>query len=311
VKKLLLIIFVIASIAKQSHSQINVYHPFPDSNAVWNEAYTYLQNNTPVNNPQIYFLAGDTIISNVSYSKVLTSGYKYYMTPSNNCCFYYNQYAGAIRQDINQRKIYVASPDSLLYDFNLNLGDTLPLSIINYQGSGNYVSSIDSILIGITFRKQYHISTNIDPNGFGSWDSNYVQLIEGIGSTFGLFSPLSPPFEGGCNLSCYFKNNVVLFTNPNSSCDLTVGIHESNTMNRLISISPNPFSSTTTLQSDKPFNNAILTIYNAFGQEVRSLVIGRSPFVIERSGLPSGLYFIRLVEDNKIVATEKLVVTDN
>jgi len=296
-----------------AHGQTATYHPFPDSNAVWNEGCVYLQNNTPVNNPQIFFLAGDTLISAITYKKVLTSGYKYYMIPSNNCCFYYNQPAGDIRQDTAQRKIYLhMSPsDVLLYDFNLNIGDTLPVSYINYQGSGNYVSSIDSVLVGTTYRKQYHISTNVDPNGFGIWDSNYVQLIEGIGSTFGLFSPLLPPFEGGCSLNCYSENNVVLYTNANSTCDMTVGINENNTADNFVNIYPNPFSSQTTLQTDNLFKNATLTVYNSYGQTVKQIKnISGQTITLFRDNIPSGLYFLRLTQDNKTFSADKLIITD-
>ncbi len=80
-----------------------------------------------------------------------------------------------------------------------------------------------------------------------------------------------------------------------------------------ISVSPNPFSTQTTVQItnyDIRITKYELEMYNVFGQQVKSLVISHSPFVIERSGLPSGLYFIRLTEENKIYA-DKLVITDN
>jgi hypothetical protein len=295
------IIFLFFGFSQNLFSQANIYHPFPDSNAVWNEMCGYLQMNTPVNNPHIFFLAGDTIISGNTYKKIFTSGYRYSQFPGNNCCFYYNQSAAMIRQDTVQRKIYTySSPnDTLLYDFNLNVGDTLPASNINYQGSGNYVSSIDSVLIGTTYRKQYHISTHEDPNGFGSWDSNYVQLIDGIGSTFGLFSLLVPPFEGGCGLNSYCENNIVLYGYPNSTCDLEVGIAESQNPNEIISISPNPSTGIFTINSSKNFQ---FSVYDIFGREILQTTSQSQMTTLDLTSYPQGIYFVRGKSNGKIFA---------
>jgi len=85
---------------------------------------------------------------------------------------------------------------------------------------------------------------------------------------------------------------------------------QSYTNEHSISIFPNPFSTQSTLQTNNVFKSATLTIYNSFGQMVRSLVISHLPLVIERGNLASGLYFIRLTEDNETFAIEKLIITD-
>ena len=78
-----------------------------------------------------------------------------------------------------------------------------------------------------------------------------------------------------------------------------------------ISVYPNPFSTQTILRTDNLLHNATLTVYNCFGQEVYPSVIRNSDsFVIRRDNLPSGLYFVRLTEENKIIAVDKLVITD-
>lgn len=78
-----------------------------------------------------------------------------------------------------------------------------------------------------------------------------------------------------------------------------------------IVIYPNPFSAHTTLKAVSPFNNATLIVYNSFGQEVKQLnnISGQS-ITLHRNDLPSGLYFIRVMQDNKIFVTDKLVITD-
>ncbi|MBM3919373.1 MAG: YHYH protein [Sphingomonadales bacterium] len=78
-----------------------------------------------------------------------------------------------------------------------------------------------------------------------------------------------------------------------------------------ISVYPNPFSSQTTLQTAEQFINATLTIDNCFGQTVMEIKnINGQAVTLQRNALSTGLYFIRLIEDNKIIATKKIIITD-
>jgi uncharacterized delta-60 repeat protein len=78
-----------------------------------------------------------------------------------------------------------------------------------------------------------------------------------------------------------------------------------------INISPNPFSTLSTLQSEVFLNDATLTVYNSLGQIVKQIksITGQT-VTLSRDNLPSGLYFIRLTEENKIFIAEKLVIKD-
>ena len=65
--------------------------------------------------------------------------------------------------------------DTLAYDFNLNIGDTLPVTCLNVLNN-NYVQSIDSVLVGSQYHKRFWIS---DDNSI-----NYASLIEGLNNIF-------------------------------------------------------------------------------------------------------------------------------
>ena len=81
--------------------------------------------------------------------------------------------------------------------------------------------------------------------------------------------------------------------------------------NPLFSVFPNPFISSTTIQTNGSLKNATLTICNAFGQTVKQQNnISGHIVTLTRDNLPSGLYSIRLTEENKIIAVEKIVITD-
>ncbi len=304
-KKLLFFVFIFY--VSFSKAQTNVYHPFPDSNAVWNETYGYLDQSDPylnwIYNPHIYFIAGDTIISNKHYQRVLSSGYENHVM--GNCCYYYSKYVGAIRQDSIHKKVYYCnaySTDTLLYDFNLQIGDTLPISYINNNNQGkNFVSSIDSILIGTSYRKQYHIS-NYDVN----IDSNYVYLIEGIGSTFGLIYQLTPPFENGNTLNCFGQNNVTLYTNPNGNCDLTLNIKTLNVQNSSFQIFPNPNNGSFTIEPSNSTKQT-LQIFDINGKMLLSQPItGKT--TIDVTNLAEGVYNLSLLSNEGIINKRLIIV---
>jgi hypothetical protein len=79
----------------------------------------------------------------------------------------------------------------------------------------------------------------------------------------------------------------------------------------IIRIYPNPFSTQTTLQIDKEMQFATMTVYNAFGQQVKQInnITGQS-VIIPRDNLSSGLYFLKLTKENKLLITEKIVIHD-
>ena len=89
-----------------------------------------------------------------------------------------------------------------------------------------------------------------------------------------------------------------------------LAINENSSNNRF-SIFPNPFISTTTIETTINLKNASLTLYNAYGQSLKQINnISGNTIALSRDHLPSGLYFMRLTEENKIIAEEQLLITD-
>ena len=79
----------------------------------------------------------------------------------------------------------------------------------------------------------------------------------------------------------------------------------------LIHIFPNPFSYSTTIWTDIFLKNASLTVYNLQGQVVKQILgISAKSITLYRNNLPDGMYFFRLIENNKVIASEKLIITD-
>lgn len=79
-----------------------------------------------------------------------------------------------------------------------------------------------------------------------------------------------------------------------------------------ISIYPNPFSTQTTLLSNKVLKDATLNIYNSLGQELKRVKnISGQTITINRNNLPSGLYYLQLKQDNQAIVNSKIIITDN
>ncbi|MBI4929752.1 MAG: T9SS type A sorting domain-containing protein [Bacteroidetes bacterium] len=110
--------------------------------------------------------------------------------------------------------------------------------------------------------------------------------------------------------------NTLFISSTNSGVwkgDITnlLGI-QTNSINNIFLIYPNPFYSSTTLQTDNSLHNATLTVYNCFGQMVKQLKnINGQMVTLSRDNLASGLYFVRLTEDSKVIVADKLIITDN
>ncbi len=76
-------------------------------------------------------------------------------------------------------------------------------------------------------------------------------------------------------------------------------------------ISPNPTNSSVIIQFNSTINNAEIILYDLYGQEIKAIKnISGDKIKINRDNLPSGIYFIRLTQDNKIIAMKKLLIID-
>lgn len=84
-----------------------------------------------------------------------------------------------------------------------------------------------------------------------------------------------------------------------------------NSIQKAVSVSPNPFSSVTSLQFNIPLQDAELTICNTSGQIVKQLAhLSSQSITLYRDNLPPGIYFLFFTEDHKMIAKEKLIIME-
>jgi Secretion system C-terminal sorting domain len=324
-----ILLFLFIGTAKINIAQ--TYQPFPTDSTVWRQI------SQQVFIPSIYvwdynyYLEGDTLLLGETYQKLYRVGaYSTYYN-SGGAGYPFNLYTGpsadnrgyvgGIREDGAKRIYFLKTPnfagdpdslEQLLYDFNLNVGDILPAAYNNtvFGALGqNYVSSIDSILIGTTYHKRFNVST--------SSSTNYVSFIEGVGSTVGLLEVLSPPFEFYDNLMCFTRNGVVRYSNILSSfpgvavgltCELPslVGVSEQ-TEASPISVFPNPTTENITIQT--PFSEKTnIEIVDVFGRLMYQKEFSGSEITIQVNQFPKGVYFLKATAGNKISSTQKIIL---
>jgi len=309
-KKYLLIFLAFILMITVSYGQTNIYHPFPDSNAFWgvdgrNIFYSYRLNSR-------YGLNGDTILNGKTYSKV----YSLFDSTLTNTL---STYFAAIREQ--DKRVYTVienAPEEILYDFNLSEGDTITFHYSLFfhepQNFSRIVTQVDSVqLFNGEYRKRFHF----DPIGYNSMPD---EVIEGIGSVIwqGLFNPLiNDAYTNGdvYSFECFKQNETIIFLNnpecDHCFCNLLTGIKKTE-KEEIISLSPNPFSVQTTLQTASYLNNATVTIFNTYGQQLKQMTnLSGQTITLNREGLPGGLYFLQLAQNNRILLTAKLIITSN
>lgn len=322
-KKILPLLFCLLSIT-QLRAQFNVYHPFPDSNVYWKEVSTSSAVTGGSCETYGYCFIGDTLVNGHLHHKLYQVGGIYsssiicYGTPANVISYY-----GAIWQD-TMKHVYLftgqaGSKDTLLYDFNLQVGDTLK----QYNCSPTYyvpcyVSNIDSINIDGIYRKQFIITAV--PSIYTGGQAQIVDsIIEGIGSLQGLIEYIGPIFEVATNLTCFWQNGHAyqFYANPGpfgDSCQVfgPLATKYINNITCSFKLAPNPTSNQVKLSYQLPANQNVgeLLLYNTFGQLIRSEKISSANSTITQdvSILSAGVYYYTLVVNGSVMATNKLVV---
>ncbi len=75
-------------------------------------------------------------------------------------------------------------------------------------------------------------------------------------------------------------------------------------------VSPNPFSSTTTLilNGNISLKNTELRINDILGKQVRSIAVNANQVDINREGMENGIYFYQVISNQKVVSAGKLIV---
>jgi len=205
---------------------------------------------------------------------------------------FYNRFY--IYDDSINRKVYfnsdLNSNDTLLYDFSLNIGDTL---------NSFFVETFQPMILdSISFRlinTNYHREFYFHPVG-----NNFIKnsIIEGVGGTEG-FVHYGGYFESGASLICYTRDSISLYPtdsliNPNlGNYSLCAWPLNANNYNKKMALEIIESNSQIMVKNNE--NESIsIEILNVWGSKIYFKENIKDNFVINKESFINGFYFVRV-----------------
>ncbi|HRY32189.1 MAG TPA: hypothetical protein P5531_04410 [Bacteroidales bacterium] len=290
----------------QAFSQENTYL---SSNPVWRITSICNTGGYCIQNEDYnYFTDGDTLVGQVQYKMMYRKGEGSYfwmsappVPPGCSGTYWYINPQPSFLLRSEGKQMYIReladTAEHLLYDFDLEAGDSLPLTYNNFSNNV-YVSFVDSFPTPQGYRKKFSLSGD-------TW-SQY--LLEGIGHDMGLTEPLQIPLECGYQLTCFSLDDTACYPAIGPGCNLPVG-HEEKDLDDAFSMLPNPASSVVILQSKYLLQGATLSVFNCYGQKIREIHnMAGTTCTIDCSGLSQGLYIFSLMMPDKAAHCGKMLI---
>ncbi len=189
--------------------------------------------------------------------------------------------------------------DTLLYDFNLKIGDTLAGKV--FVLNQFIVAKIDTISLNGSIRKRYGLSYLMNsPGSIGPY------LIEGIGCTCGFIPyPLIHEYSGA--LGCHSVNDKRLYGGSEGKCLLLSNKNPQIELAK-IKISPNPVIDMA--QIDIPNDVAVdnIKVYDYLGRLIYTTTINQNSVTISAKDYATGMYFVHIYNKQTLVGISKFVV---
>ncbi|PID88313.1 MAG: hypothetical protein CSB06_00735 [Bacteroidia bacterium] len=211
----------------------------------------------------------------------------------------------------------------LMYDFNLNVGDTLSvdIDILNCDSvSPIIVDSISNMNLNGQDLKVQHISYTLYAEGQYGFNSTISeQLVERIGSEkHFIFSPsciIEDEFTYS-GLRCY-NDNTISYKNewwknhfPEIACDSLLNATTTNikeTIKGEFLISPNPTNDFVTISNRNVFaDDFYIELYNLSGEQL-DRIFCKNTATIDLNKYQSGVYIIKIYQNSTTVYTFKII----
>lgn len=247
--------------------------PFPRKNAIWQ-----IEIQWHGTSGKSYKTFGDTLLQGKNFAKIYRGDISTNWQPT---------YVGAYRVDSLGEKVYYwekgAASDILIYDFSLQVGDTLPNS------KNLVITSVDTVFDYGKLRRRQHFRLAL----------NFGFIEEGVGSLTGPFETryydaLDNQYELVC-FSDMRSDSLKLSENPIWDCNLPLSVSEDREPSASYRLFPNPttgpftFSST----SSKPQK---IRIFDARGQLVFETSVPSGELQVDLGPNKKGLFYLETEE---------------
>lgn len=278
-KKILLLLFLVFSHFAFSQKLL-------DTGKVWNIMECMYPGACLTNTWQL--ANGDTLVDNHTY-KIIEQ--------TDSLWGLYHSDMVFMRED-SAKRVYCMTNwgEVMLYDFNLQIGDTFRFGNSFFSQYAFVVDNVDSITL-MNGEKRKHISLS---GGYEEW-------IEGIGSTHGLFDAFMEVFilDMGSSLLCFTENGTQKYQDANyQNCFYSsVGIQE-NKREFTIQISPNPITNKSFISfTINQTQNLKINLFDIAGRHTQTIACtqfkeGENKMEWNASNLNSGIYFLKIQGEN-------------
>ncbi len=302
---LLLILYLgmIGIVNAQKHFPIVSEHPF------WTEKHGQLYGCSCSGCSNYYcsctmpvYYKTDTIINSVMYNRLYTYSLcmaQYTGGPPPMGCLYQCsvQYPeilfATIRHDTANCIVYIwdGSQEKKLYDYNsIVVGQPYPNMYNNPSYPNLKVLAKDSLLLNGSYYTTWILGVN---NGGVISDSNFAQVIEGIGTSFGIKANLVPVFENDESLQCFSIHNVNIYPNTWYNCDTALQINE-HQFSPVVSVVPNPATDFIKITADKFDLKSKAEVIDIAGRVIMDFNITGLPYSLNIGNLKKGIYFLKI-----------------
>ena len=243
---------------------------------------------------EIFWIEGDSVVNDMTYQKIWVS-----MDSLQT-----QHYNGLLREESNV--VYYIQPgnsEGVLYDFNLEIGDTISIvNIFCFDAFPLTVYDIDTVEYFGMMRKRWHL---------GDHDWPQEIWIEGIGSHSG---PLYSGFEFCIvcpfwELLCFHDQGTLQYISPDETdCYKTTVGKSENFEASALRIKPNPVKRGSKLFVDSPFKIEALSLYNTSGQLLQKIQPTKNELnAFETNSLKPGMYFVTAIVNGQHI-TRKIIV---
>lgn len=254
----------------------------------------------------------DTLIGGLRYFKLYTTRHNilYVYTFPQKLTFHTYDSIGPtfLRYDTLGKSVYylpgIDSTERLIYDFDLEVGDTTPMQSENFPTT--IIRAIDTVTIfGISLKRFF--LTDVSDNTID--DRNYI--LEGMGGSNGLtyYQPEYGWVSGliySTSITC-FQYQDSIYAPLGGECpfiDFVSANHEINEVYTL-TVSPNPTQGLLRVTIGDELLNATCTIVDCLGRVAQSFKLTELQSTAHLSS--PGMYFWRVEKGGRLISTGKLI----
>ncbi|MGK0368263.1 MAG: hypothetical protein ACJAYZ_000123 [Bacteroidia bacterium] len=192
---------------------------------------------------------------------------------------------------------------SVIYKNTLCIVPPVPITLLSFTAEveGGHVQ-LDWVTTAEINNDYFDVEHSIDGINFTS-----ISRIKGAGNSTQTLNYSTVHHTLSKGVSYYRLKQTDYDGKTSYSDEQTV---EFETDEVIFDIYPNPFSGKTTFHTSENLKDASLIVYNSHGAVKEIENVSGQTFTFQRENLRSGLYWIKVVQGEKVIAIKKLVITN-